>query len=114
MPHPLRAYSRRVSLPIYFEVYNLSVDDQGVAKYTIEYKITPHSNVKEGFLDRFRGVSPTISSKFTGSVHGPNDVRQLSIDTSNLRRGSYDFLITITDDLTGELAFRRGTFSLVD
>ena len=114
VPHPLRAYSRRAPIPVYFEIYNLSVGDDGVADYTIEYKIVPHSSRKEGFLDRFRDETPAVSSKFTGSVHGANDTRQLMIDTANLRRGSYDFLITITDDLTGELAFQRGTFSLVD
>ena len=114
VPHPLRAYSRRTQVPIYFEIYNLSVDDQNLANYTIEYKIMPHTNQKQGFLNRFRSDNPAVSSKFTGSVHGPNDTQHLFIDASNLGKGSFDFLITITDNLTGELAFRKGAFSLVE
>ena len=114
VPHPLRAYSRKAKLPIYFEIYNLITDDDGVSSYTIEYKIIPHSNAKPGFWSQFNEASPVVSSKFQTSAFGDSDRRNIQIDTSNLRKGSYDLLITVTDDETRGRSFTRGTFSLVD
>jgi hypothetical protein len=114
VPHPVRAYSRKVALPIYFEIYNLTKDTQGTCEYTIEYRIVPHSEKKESFWDRFTGTDPIVSSKFNSSAVSEDDIQYISINTENLRRGSYDLLITLTDDLTQQVVFRRGTFSLVD
>lgn len=114
IPHPLRAYSRTFLIPLYFEIYNLTLDQNGVGSYTIEYKVIPHSNTKSGFWDRFRGSAPIVSSKFQSSCLSEHDTQHLSVNTENLRRGSYDLLITLTDDYTGAVTFSKGTFSLLD
>lgn len=114
VPHPLRAYSRSFPIPVYFEIYNLSFDLNGVASYTIEYKIVPHSNRKQGFWARFDAAQPVVSSKFQSTVMSDNDVQHLLIRTGNLHKGAYDFLITLTDDYSKAVTFTRGTFSLVD
>jgi GWxTD domain-containing protein len=113
IPHPVRAYSRQVPIPIYFEIYNLTLDRQNVASYTIEYKVMPHSTEKKRFWDRFSGATPVVSSKFQSSSFSDTDIQHIFLKTSNLRKGSYDLLITVTDDLSGAVTFRRGSFSLV-
>jgi GWxTD domain-containing protein len=114
IPHPVRAYSRKIPIPIYFEIYNLTLDRQNVASYTIEYKVIPHSKEKKRFWDRFSTATPVVSSKFQSSSFSDNDIQHIFLKTGNLSKGSYDLLITVTDDLSGAVTFRRGTFSLVD
>jgi len=114
IPHPVHAYNLNGRLPIYFEVYNLSPDTRGVTTYTVEYKIIPHTKDKQRFWKRFSETPPVVSSKFQHSGYGSEDVQHITVNTDNLSNGSYDFLITLTDDLTGEIAFKKGTFSLVN
>jgi GWxTD domain-containing protein len=114
VPHPLRAYSLTFPVPIYFEIYNLTPDLQGVASYSIEYKVVPHSARKQNFFDRFGQSSPVVSSSFKSSSLGRDDVQHITLNVQNLRKGSYDLLVTVTDDYSGVVAYRKGTFSLVE
>jgi GWxTD domain-containing protein len=114
VPHPLRAYSRSFPMPIYFEIYNLSLDQRGVSSYTLEYKIVPHTQEKRAFWERFEKETPVVASKFQSSGVGADETRQLLIRTENLSTGAFDFLITLTDDRTQQVVFQKGTFSLVE
>jgi hypothetical protein len=114
VPHPVRAYSRSFAMPIYFELYNLTLDDRGVSSYTIDYRIIPHSARKKDFWDRFEGSSTVVSSTFQSSGVSPHETQYLYLNMENLKKGTYDFLITLTDDITQQTVFQRGTFSLVD
>jgi len=114
VPHPIRAYSRGFPMPIYFELYNLTPDAQGMTSYTIEYRIIPHTDKKEDFWDRFDGDATVVSSKFESSGVSEHETRHLFIDMEHLEKGSYDLLITLTDDYTQQTVFQKGTFSLID
>jgi GWxTD domain-containing protein len=114
VPHPVRAYSRSFPMPIYFEIYNLMLDDRGVSSYTIEYKIIPHTQQKAAFIERFEKTAPVVASKFHASGLGPDDIQHLVIHTENLAKGAFDLLITLTDDRTQQVVYQKGTFTLVD
>ena len=114
VPHPFRHYGRTFAIPIYFEIYNLALSTQGTSSYTVEYKIIPHDTNKRGFFESFDDADPVVSSRFQSSGFGESETQRLSINTANLRKGSYDLLITITDDLSGTVAYSRGTFSLIE
>jgi GWxTD domain-containing protein len=114
IPHPYRGYSRTFAVPIYFEIYNLTLDDRGVSSYTVEYKIVPHARTKTRFWDRYRGTAPVVSSKFQSSGFGADEVQYVFVHTENLEKGAYDFLITVTDDLSQSVNFKKGTFSIID
>ncbi|MFQ5511748.1 MAG: GWxTD domain-containing protein [Candidatus Krumholzibacteriia bacterium] len=114
IPHPLRAYSRSVPMPIYFEIYNLTTDERGVSSYTVEYKIIPHNKEKKHFWQRYRQATPVVSSRFRSSGFGDNEIQHITVNTENLKKGSFDLLITLTDDLSQQVTFKRGTFSLID
>ena len=114
VPHPVRAYSRSFPMPIYFELYNLMLDDRGVSSYTLEYKIIPHTKQKKGFWERFDGATPVVSSKFQSSGFSTHETHHLFVHMENLKKGSFDLLITLTDDITQQVVFQKGTFSLID
>jgi GWxTD domain-containing protein len=114
VPHPLRRYLRSEPVPIYFEIYNLETDDDGLSQYTVEYRIVPASAYKTSFWDRFDGARPIVSSKFESSSHGTTDRSYISIDSDNLREGSYDLLITVQDDITQAVVYRKDSFTIVE
>jgi GWxTD domain-containing protein len=114
IPHPVRAYSRKYPLPLYFEIYNLMLDRQGLSSYTVEYKIIPHTRKKEHFWQRFEEADPVVSSEFQSSGYGASETQYIHVGTENLGLGSYDILVTITDDITQSVTFQKGTFSIVE
>ena len=114
VPHPLRRYIRSEAVPVYFEIYNLEANDNGISRYSVEYRIVPASDNKASFWDRFDGERPVVSSKFESSSHGTTDQVHVSINTDNLRIGGYDLLITVQDDITQAVVYRKDSFTIVE
>ena len=114
IPHPYRAYSRTFAIPLYFEIYNLALDARGVSSYSIEYAIIRQSPKKQDFLERFRGTPAAVASSFEASSQGQNDTQHILLNAGNLAKGTYEILVTVKDNLSNEVAYRKGTFSIID
>ena len=115
IPLPGRTLGRDQPLFIYFEIYNLLRDRFGGTRYRIEYAVS-ESTSDDGSLKRLfqglgamvgiRGRRSVMSSEFslTGTM---NDARShLEIDLSALPHGIYDLMITITDQVSGQVVSR--------
>jgi GWxTD domain-containing protein len=113
IPHPLHAYKRAFSIPIYFEIYNLRLDEGGTSSYTVEYKIIPHSAHKEHFWDRYEKTIPVVSSRFSGSGMSRDETQHLLIRTENFDQGSYDLMVTVKDEHAQAVSYRKASFSIV-
>lgn len=114
IPHPIHAYKRSFPIPIYFEIYNLRLNDAGTSSYAVEYKIVPHSNHKEHFWERYENILPAVSSRFEGSGLSPDEQQHLILKTETLKEGSYDFLITVRDEYAQTIAYRKASFSIIE
>jgi GWxTD domain-containing protein len=114
IPHPYRAYSRTFAIPLYFEIYNLALDARGVSSYSIEYAIIRQSPKKQDFLERFRGSPAEVASRFESSSQGDNDTQHILVRADKLAKGTYEILVTVKDNLANEVAYRKGTFSIID
>jgi hypothetical protein len=114
VPHPLRRYRQGTTVPIYFEVYNLGLDEDGLSNYEIEYRIVPHSGQKQRFWDRFAGETPVASSRFKSSGYSSDEPLFVKIDPENLGPGAYDFLVTVKDEYWQSIAYKRATFRIVE
>jgi len=115
VPHPTRRYAESGgSVPVYFEVYNLGTGVDDRTQYTVEYRIVPHSSQKSGFWNTFDGDDPVVSSQFTASGYRRDETQYVTFNTENLDDGIYDFLVTVRDQTTQDVAFRRSTFRIVD
>jgi GWxTD domain-containing protein len=114
VPHPLRRYPRGSTVPVYFEVYNLGLDEDGLANYTVEYRIVPHEGQKKRFWDRFDGPTPAASSRFKSSGYSADEPLFVKIESENLAPGAYDFLVTVKDEYWQSVAYRRATFRIVE
>ncbi|UCG50540.1 MAG: GWxTD domain-containing protein [Candidatus Latescibacterota bacterium] len=112
VPHPSRSYRRSESIPVYFEVYNLSVGEGNRASYTVEYEVRPLPTGQAGYRERPSTVD--MSSSFSATWHGPRDVVHLSIDSQYLWEGEFEFRITITDELLNTVNSREAAFRIVE
>lgn len=114
VPHPLRSYKKSDAVPVYFEVYNLGMGSDGLTSYTVEYRIVPHSPEKKRFWERFQNEPPVVSSRFQASSYGSDDPLYVQVGTDNLWEGSFDFMVTIKDEITQSVAYRKATFRIVE
>ena len=112
IPHPVRRYTRGSSLPVYFEIYNLALDDVNRTQYEIEYRIIPRRGKKESFWDRFHGAPTVVASRFNAEGLTPDERIHFTVHTENLQEGLYDFLISIKDTWSQSLAWREASFRI--
>ncbi len=113
IPHPSRVYKKAFSVPVYFEAYNLGLDESGMSSYTVEYKVIPHSKKKFLFWERYE-TAPIVSSSFHASGYNPDEMHFFRLGTENLSEGSFDLLVTVTDEINHTVAYRKATFSIID
>jgi hypothetical protein len=114
VPHPIRRYGVGSPVSLYFETYNLGLDEDGRTSYEVQYRVVPHTGDKTRFIDRFNGPQTVVSSSFKGAGYSPNEPLHLAIKTENLKPGLYDFLVTIKDEYWQSIVHRVGTFRIVE
>ena len=112
VPHPARIYRQGEELPVYFELYNLRMENEQTS-YEISYRIAPHTTKKGGYWNEGGGV-PAIASSFNASGYSRDEPLYLVIRTENLKPGTYDFLISITDLVASDTVRRASAFKVVD
>ncbi len=114
VPHPIRRYAAGSPVPVYFEVYNLGINREGMSEYEVEYRVAPHRDEKRGLLDRFRGGEAVFSSRFKGSGYSATEPLHLTINTENLKPGLYDFMVRVKDEFWQSEELREAAFRIVE
>lgn len=109
---------------IYFEMYGLTVDEDGLATYEAELTVTEVSEERRGVLARvFRGAADLLF----GGDEGPSTVRWertapvrddrasdfLRIELPDLEPGLYAIAIAVTDRASGARATRERVVEIV-
>jgi GWxTD domain-containing protein len=111
VPHPIRAYRKPFPLSLYFEIYGLDTDAQGLAFYRIEYRIIPLQKRRKGPV--LEEVPAAISSAFETNGYGSSQPQRLSIATENLWEGPFRCIVTVTDRRTFRTATKSEDFSIL-
>ena len=112
IPLPGRTLGRDQPLFIYFEIYNLLRDRFGGTRYRIEYSVS-ESTSDDGSLRKLfqglgamvgiRGRRAVLSSEFSRTGVQNDERIHLEIDLSALPHGVYDLMVTITDQVSGQV-----------
>jgi GWxTD domain-containing protein len=114
VPHPLRMYRKFYSVPVYFETYNLGLDENGVSSFRVEYVVIPHDKKKRRFRrDTVQNI-PIVSSSFKASGYNPDEPQYFRLGSENLQAGSFDLIVTVTDEINRTTARRKATFTIID
>ncbi len=111
-PNPLRRFSVRQPLFLYFELYGLTPDARGRTRYIVEYILRPQKPRKK-FLGLFgRDDRPVLRLK---SIH--EDTRtdlseHAELDVSRVNPGDYVLEVRITDSHAGATVSRTLALTL--
>lgn len=103
-PAPWTVYGTDQPIYIYFEVYNLTPDSDGVSRYEVAAELTPResgSGVSRAIRNLFGGGGRGVSTGVPISVESTEDGQYLILDAENLETGLYTLRVTITDQITG-------------
>jgi GWxTD domain-containing protein len=101
LPSQDGSFESGASLQVYFEVYNLGLDEEGKARVKFEYTFR-----REGRL--FRKVAPTYP--FPDSR--PNRSIMSSIPLKDFTQADYSLTVKLTDEVTGEAITRQVPFAV--
>lgn len=120
VPHLGNLVNKSIPMNIYFEIYNLALNDRGEAKYQISYEV--HSVLEDKnawtsvvqFISRIVGnqTKETIGSSFETAGAGEFQQIYLSIDFSEFPSGPSRLVVKVTDLENGENASGEKRFIL--
>ncbi len=105
IPNPTKEFSRKEPVHVYFEIYNLSKDQQGETHFEIEYKLTLLKKKKSvfkkifGFLGGGKKKSISIKEARTGKKETSLEYRSFVV--SNLETGEYELTVDVKDLASG-------------
>ena len=103
-PAPWTVYGTDQPIYIYFEVYNLTPDAEGVSRYQVEAELTPRqsgSGVGRAIRNLFGGGGQGVSTGVPISVESTEDGQYLILDAENLESGLYTLKVTVKDEVSG-------------
>lgn len=112
VPHPLHAYRIPFPLTFYFEIYGLDTDRDGIAFYSIDYRIVPETKKRRGLT--LMDIEAVIASGFETSGFGSTQTQRIEIATDNLWEGNFNLIVTVMDRRTRETVERAAPFSVLD
>lgn len=102
VPNPGRLYPRGQLVYVYYEVYNLKMDEAGDeagrTSYETLYEITPKGMpALRNRRARSPGDMQTVMSFFEGAGHAEEEAEYTALDTTDLEAGEYVLTVTLTD-----------------
>ncbi len=106
-------------ISVYFEVYGLQADGQGLAQYRVDFAVDDAENrnlvsrIASGITELFsRGddQEPEVSWERVVAVEGDRSMEYLSVEVPDLDEGAYAVRVRIADLVSGEEAFAERVF----
>ncbi|MFQ5651121.1 MAG: GWxTD domain-containing protein [bacterium] len=117
VPLPARAVSKNKPLFIYFEIYNLTRDESGEARYQIDYKLSREKE-KQTVLSKVFSSSGEQDLSITLTEERVSDrsslVEHVSFDVSKLGAGDIVLQLRVTDQNSQQQVTSAIDFSVLD
>ena len=106
VPNPSAKFKKSEPMFLYYEIYNLTKDEQGVTSFETEYSINQIERQKKGLKRIFGflggGGKESISIKNDRQGHDETSFEYASFDVSKLDSGDYRLTVKV-NDLNGDL-----------
>ncbi len=93
-------------LQVYLEIYHLSQDADGSARFTLDCAVTNLHGKK-------RSKEASVALSFDFQADAPTSKETFEIDISELTPGSYELEVTVKDRLSGQTQHRTSVFQVV-
>jgi len=106
VPNPSAKFKKSEPMFLYYEIYNLTKDEQGVTSFETEYSINQIERQKKGLKRIFGflggGGKESVSIKNDHQGHDETSFEYASFDVSKLDSGDYRLTVKV-NDLNGDL-----------
>jgi len=101
VPNPHRNFDRQQPVSLYFEVYNLSLNQSRKSAYTIEYTVQLLEKKKSG-LGKITGLfgsgtKSEISLSAEREGNATAAVETIALDLSKAEAGEFELTVVVTD-----------------
>ena len=109
-PAPWTVFALDQPIYIYFEVYNLTLDSGGTARYEVEAVLTPKDQgggVGRVFRGLFGGGRGGVSTGVPITVRSTEDGQYLILDAENQDTGLFTLTLKIKDSISGRQVERK-------
>ncbi|MBD3290985.1 GWxTD domain-containing protein [candidate division KSB1 bacterium] len=117
LPNPLKRFNAGDPVFIYYEIYNLQKNENGLTSFNVEYTISPNkmdeSPVKK-ILQRLRLISPSgdITTSYPFEGNSVTEYQYQQIGLGSFSAGDYSLTLRITDLNADETATEKIHFEL--
>ena len=107
VPYIFNKFNINVPLHLYYEIYNLQIDNEGATNYQIDYKITSLKRNENMFKKLFRSIfgksgQQSITSSYTREGNSKNIKEYISIDIKNMPTGINELSVIVKDLATNK------------
>ncbi|MBX7150189.1 GWxTD domain-containing protein [bacterium] len=119
IPNAAAHITRSLPLSIYFEIYNLTLDNDGRNSYEISYRFKQPENSRSGLFARIKKLfinekKSSIASTTMLSGNSTTERSYISLDVSELNGGLIDLEIRVKDLITNIETYSNVELNLVD
>ncbi len=104
-PAPWNVFSHRQPIYLFFEIYQLTLDENGATRYEMEARLAPRNNAKgvaRFVKNLFGGRGGGVSVSVPGTGSSPDETNYLILDATNQAPGLYTLALRVRDLATGK------------
>ena len=108
IPNPTKIFNRNQPVYVYYEVYNLTYNEQGMTDYAVNF-ILSQTGKKKGIVKKISGIfgsgekyQVSVESEQVGDSRTATDY--ISFDMSRAKAGEYELILEVRDKVSGEEA----------
>lgn len=119
-PNPSTTINKDSTLFLYFELYDLTMNETGLAKYQINLKVINEENFTN-FTSLLKKINPfsndkkkSIVTNMVKNSHNKTAFEYFGLDLSALSNGRYKLLITIIDLNSDQIVNRSVKLNLTN
>jgi hypothetical protein len=117
-PYPFSTLDTDDQISIYFELYNLALDEKGKCRYAVEYTVIRPKEDGGLFFGLFGGDSRAETrTKITHQGDSSREEEFIQIDLSewkDVTEGDLSINVQVTDKVSGKKVQRSITFTTAD
>ena len=112
-PNPGHLFQRNQPVYVYYEIYNLTVDEVGDTRFETIYEITPKGRIMRDREQPSEIEDDPILLMFEDGGSTPVEKRYAALDTSDLPEGEYAMTMTMRDLATGQTVSKATSFVII-
>ena len=105
MPAPWNVFSHQQPIYLFFEIYQLALDENGATRYEMEARLAPRDpskGVTRFVKNLFGGRGSGVSVSVPGAGSSPDETNYLILDATNQAAGLYELTLRVRDLATGK------------